>query len=365
MARKNKVIRKMDRGISTRPDRDGYWVQIVVDGRRRTFKAKTLSQARTLYMRLHTEKTDRRLSPEKYRAQKPLTVKEWTARCVSGSSSRDRLHEKQRMEYWSTLWGARALGSVTAEDIRHQRAVMMASGDYSPATVNRYCSALRRMLTLACQENKIDRHPMKGLKFLPEPMKDRFFTDEELHHLQQLLPAQEWRAVAYALGTGMRLGEQLGLMWQQIDWESKTATLPMTKSGKVRRVPLSQEVLGILREQFSESPYVFPHAHDPLRPADVKETSKWFSVRLKQAGMAGASWHVLRHSFASRLLRAGSDIVTVSKLLGHSTILTTMRYLHHAKTALHEAVNSVSVIRFGTTTGTTTEAEVRLQVAER
>lgn len=220
------------------------------------------------------------------------------------------------MEYWATLWGSRALTSISAEDIRHHRAVMLASGDYSPATANRYCSALRRMLTLACQENKIDRHPMKGLKFLPEPMKDRFFTDEELLHLQQLLPAQEWRAAAFALGTGMRLSEQLGLKWQQIDWESKTATLPMTKSGRVRRVPLSQDVLGILREQFSESPYVFPHAHDPLRPADVREASKCFGIRLKQAGIAGASWHVLRHSFASRLLRAGVDIVTVSKLLG-------------------------------------------------
>ena len=359
MARRNKVIRKVDRGISTRPDRAGYWVQIVVNGRRRTFKAKTISQARTLYMRLHTEKTDRRLSPEKYRAQKPLTVKEWIARCLSGSSSRDKLHEKQRMEYWATLWGSRALASISAEDIRHHRAVMMASGDYSPATVNRYCSALRRMLTLACQENKIDRHPMKGLKFLPEPMKDRFFTDEELLHLQQLLPAHEWRAVALALGTGMRLSEQLGLKWSQIDWDSKTATLPMTKSGRVRRVPLSQEVLGILREQFSESPHVFPHPRDPLQPADVRETSKWFRDRLKQAGIGGASWHVLRHSFASRLLQAGADIVTVSKLLGHSTIQTTMRYIHHAKTALHEAVNTVSVIRFGTTTGTTTRPDVK------
>lgn len=365
MARKNKVIRKVDRGISTRPDREGYWVQLVVDGRRKTFKAKTISQARSLYMRLHTEKTDRRLSPEKYRAQKPLTVQEWIGRCLDGSSSRDKIHEKPRMEYWSTLWGSRALASVAAEDIRHHRAVMLASGDYSPGTINRYCSALRRMLTLACQENKIDRHPMKGLKFLPEPTKDRFFTDDELRHLQQLLPPREWRAVACALGTGMRLSEQLGLKWQQIDWESKTATLPMTKSGRVRRVPLSQDVLGILREQFSESPYVFPHPRDPLQPADIRETSKWFSVRLAQAGIADASWHVLRHSFASRLLQAGTDIVTVSKLLGHSTIQTTMRYLHHAKTALHDAVNTVSVIQLGTTTGTTTKADVGLNVAGR
>jgi len=351
---------KIERGIFTREDRTGYWVRLVgLDGQRSVYKARTLAQARTLRHRLLTEKTDRVLNPAKYRAQKPLTVKEWVERCLSGSSNRDQLHEKQRLNYWATLWGSRALASVTAEEIRHHRAVMQTSGDYSNATVNRYCSALRRVFTLAVQENKIDRHPMKGIKFLSEPMKDRFFTDDELRHLQVSLPADAMRAVAFALGTGMRLGEQLGLTWAQIDWDSQTATLPMTKSGKVRRVPLSQDVLGILREQFSESPYVFPHPNNPLLPADVRDTSKWFGERLTKAGISGASWHVLRHTFASRLLQAGTDIVTVSKLLGHSTITTTMRYLHHAKTALHEAVNTVSVTQFEMATTVATKPNVK------
>jgi len=77
-----------------------------------------------------------------------------------------------------------------------------------------------------------------------------------------------------------------------------------------------------------------------------------------KAGIVGASWHVLRYTFASRLLQNGIDIVTVSKLLSHSTIQTTMRYLHLAKTAMPEAVNVVRVTQFGTTTRTTTEPDV-------
>jgi len=365
MARRKKVIRKIERGISVRPDRAGFWVQIAVDGRRRTFKSSTISQARTLYRRLQTEKIDKQLNPAKYRAGAPLTVKEWVDRCLAGSTNRDKKKERQRCMHWSTIWGARALASLTAEDIRHQLAVLLASGDFAPATVNRYRSALGRMLTLAYQADKIDRHPMKGIKKLPEAQHDRFFSDEELQHLQQLLPTEEWRAAAVALGTGMRLSEQVGLKWSQIDWDSKTATIPLGKGGKVRRVTLSDEVLVLLREQFSESPYVFPHAEDPLRPADVREESKRFSDRLTQAGIRSASWHVLRHSFASRLLQAGTDIVTVSKLLGHSSIITTMRYLHHAKTALHTAVNTVSVSSFGTTTTATTKLEVKAEVGKR
>jgi len=227
---------------------------------------------------------------------------------------------------------------------------MLTSGDYAQGTIKRYLSALRRALTLAVQEHKLDRHPMKGLRFLPEGQRDRFFTDEELRRLHGVLPAAEWLAVAFALGTGLRLSEQLGLKWQHIDWDSKTATIPLSKSGKTHRVPLSDEVLTILQEQFSESPYVFPDADDPLRPAEVREVSKRIADRLAQTGIPQASWHVLRHSFASRQVQAGTDIVAVSRLLGHSTILTTIRYAHHAKTALHDAVNRVSVTQFAATT---------------
>jgi len=90
----------------------------------------------------------------------------------------------------------------------------------------------------------------------------------------------------------MRLSEQYGLKWSAIDWEIKSATIPLSKSGKVRRVPLSDEVLTILRAQFSESPYVFPRPSDPIRQADTKEISKRFGERLTKAGIAGGSWHV-------------------------------------------------------------------------
>ena len=346
---------KIERGIFQREDREGYWVQIIgLDARRKTYKTRTLSQARTLRDRLLTEKTDRLLNPAKYRALKPLTIKEWIDRCLAGSSNRDKLHEKHRTDYWVKLWGSRALSSLTTEEIRHHRAVMQASGDYAAGTINRYMSALRRIFTLAVHEHKIDRHPMKGIKFLPESMKDRFFSDEELQHLRQLLPLEEWRMVAIALGTGLRLSEQLHMKWQHVDEASKTATIPMSKAGKTRRIPLSPAVLDVLREQFSDSPYVFPHADDPLKPADTREASKQFAGRLQQAGIVGASWHVLRHTFASRLLQRGVDIITVSKLLGHSTILTTQRYAHHAKNSLHEAV---AALDFGTTTRTTTKDE--------
>ena len=56
------------------------------------------------------------------------------------------------------------------------------------------------------------------------------------------------------------------------------------------------------------------------------------------AGITGVTWHTLRHTFASRLLDRGVDIVTVKELLGHSTVLVTMRYLHPNLEAKVQAV---------------------------
>jgi hypothetical protein len=53
-----------------------------------------------------------------------------------------------------------------------------------------------------------------------------------------------------------------------------------------------------------------------------------FKLACKKAGIAGVTWHTLRHTFASRLVDRGVDIVTVKELLGHSSITVTMRYTH-------------------------------------
>jgi integrase len=53
-----------------------------------------------------------------------------------------------------------------------------------------------------------------------------------------------------------------------------------------------------------------------------------FALACRKAGIKGVTWHTLRHTFASRLLDRGANIVTVQQLLGHSTVTVTMRYTH-------------------------------------
>lgn len=80
------------------------------------------------------------------------------------------------------------------------------------------------------------------------------------------LSKDEWRAVAIAVGTGLRLSEQFNLSWEHMNEEGRTLTIPLSKSGNTRRAPISEDMMQLLQEQFSNSPWVFSDAFDPMQP---------------------------------------------------------------------------------------------------
>lgn len=154
-----------------------------------------------------------------------------------------------------------------------------------------------------------------------------------------------WQGVHFAVETCLRAGEQFSLRWEHIDFGSKSLTIPLSKSNKTRRVPLSDQALSLLRSFDSalESPWVFPHPHDPLKPKNPYAAGDHLERILRKAGLQG-SWHILRHTGATRRLLAGVDLVTVSKILGHSSIQTTMRYLHLVQDHMASAINRGSLV---------------------
>ena len=139
-----------------------------------------------------------------------------------------------------------------------------------------------------------------------------------------------------ALNTGMRLGEIIGLTWEQVDWARGAIQLTHTKSGRSRAVPMNETVRAVLEPLRGTGV--------PTGPVFGKLNTVRAQVRLdfdkvrEAAKLEGLRFHDLRHTFATRLVTRGVDIVTVSKLLGHSTILMTMRYAHPAPEDLRRAV---------------------------
>ena len=113
-----------------------------------------------------------------------------------------------------------------------------------------------------------------------------------------------------------------------MDFRDRIIRIIESKSGKGRILPMNSivfEVLSALRSQNGKSEFVFinPSTNKPY--VDIK---KAFNGACKKAGIDDFHLHDCRHSFASRLVKRGVDLIIVKELLGHASVVTTQRYLH-------------------------------------
>jgi integrase len=129
----------------------------------------------------------------------------------------------------------------------------------------------------------------------------------------------------------MRKMEILSLKWDYIDLEKNFITLPQTntKAKKTRVIPinsLARTVFLELKIKSDGSSYVFP---SESKNGHISWITHSFGSSCKRAKIENLRFHDLRHTCATRMLEAGADIVSVSKILGHSDInLTIKRYIH-------------------------------------
>jgi integrase len=155
-----------------------------------------------------------------------------------------------------------------------------------------------------------------------------------------------------AIHTGMRRGEQFKLQWTNVNFHTGVLTIPRSKHGEARHIPMNEQVIEVLRNLPSrlKSPYVFLSraGKTPLN-ANNFITRVWNPL-LQEAGIEDFHWHDCRHTFASRPIMAGVDLRTVQELLGHKTITMTLRYAHLSPTHQREAVQRLSPQPTATTT---------------
>ncbi len=199
-----------------------------------------------------------------------------------------------------------------------------------PATVNRTLAVLKHMISLALEREYLEVHPLLRYRMLPEVQEPlRIMTYQEYRRLIRAVAEEDLVIGVYSvvLGeTGMRKSEALRLKWTDI--YNRMLAIGKAKSGKVRSVPLSDlaaEWLGKL-VRFMEIPNVFvnPQIHRPW-----KDPRGPFDAGKARVGLKWVTFHDLRHFRATQWLMKGVDVNTVKELLGHSSIQTTMRYVHY------------------------------------
>ena len=153
----------------------------------------------------------------------------------------------------------------------------------------------------------------------------------EVGALLQALEHPTYRMVATTLyATGMRIREVCALEIRDIDASRGVIAVRHAKGDKQRLVPLEPRLLALLRHywklQRPEPPFLFTasHTHGCARASTVRMAMKRAA---KKAGLSKTvSPHVLRHSYATHLLDAGTDVRVIQHILGHESIHTTTRY---------------------------------------
>jgi integrase/recombinase XerD len=144
-------------------------------------------------------------------------------------------------------------------------------------------------------------------------------------------PGRERMLLETAYGCGLRINELLGLQVTDIDASRMVVTVRHGKGAKDRQVPLSPRLLASLRTWWCthrRRPWLFPGKTPAghLRDGMVQRIAQGVVARAPLRKKA--TLHTLRHRYATHLLEAGVDVVTLQKLLGHSDLSTTARYLH-------------------------------------
>jgi len=363
--------RKIDvklRGIYEHPKDSGcWWIQYFdASGRRRREKAGRRSDALDLLAKRKTEKLQRLKLPENLRT-KPISFGDLLDDALEYSKAEngERSTTELRLKYdiLRPIFGSRAATEITKQEIIRWLTSTSAERDWSSATRNRWQAAFSLAFRVGIDNEKIERNPAARIRRKTEDNgRIRFLSPEEEKKIRGVLDSdyrQHVPAFNVSLHTGMRAGEQFSMKWNQIDWERRILSIPKTKNGHARHVPLNSVALAALqtlKKKNGRFPWVFLNRRD----GKLRGPRDWFEPAVEKAGLEDYTWHCNRHTFASRLVMAGVDIRTVSQLMGHRTIQMTMRYAHlapdHQQSAVDRLVprRAVAVIKGRSATKTAT-----------
>ena len=171
----------------------------------------------------------------------------------------------------------------------------------------------------------IPNNPINDIE-LPQSSKPRTrrLIDDEFATLMKNASSQKNKYIApiieFAVETGMRRSEILGLKWQNIDLETGIISIYDTKNGEDRRIPIMKNTVRVIESISKQTEYLFPITANNVRLA-------WVRAK-KMSNIQNLRFHDLRHEAISRYFEMGLSVAEVALISGHKDIRQLFRYTH-------------------------------------
>ncbi len=347
----------MARGVFEKEKGSGIWWIRYTDqyGKLHRQKLGPKSLAISAYRKRKTEIKEGKFFPSMITPKKDILFKDMAGLYLeeySKINKRSWKTDQGQLNKLKVYFGEKPLSQITQQDVERFRAILLQ--DISHSSANRYMALLKSLFNKAISWGKCSHNPVKGIKQFAELHRIRFLSPEEEAGLKEKLPVQYWPWIEIAINTGMRRSEQFNLRWVNVNFQTRTITIALSKSGETRHIPMNDRVMEIMRGLPSrlKSEWVFPSLNNDTPIDSQNFMNRVFIPTLEKAEMKDFHWHDLRHTFASRLVMAGVDIRTVQELMGHKTITMTLKYSHLSPGHQRDAVQMLISERTGTITDT-------------
>lgn len=235
----------------------------------------------------------------------------------------------------------------------------------SATSTNLMLTVLNAAFTYACDMELLPANPCDRIRRVPgPPSRVEAFTREEQRRLEVAIAVSEDRrlfGIRLCLYTGLRIGELLGLEWQDVDMEKgilhiqKTVYREKNAEGEwqlfvdrpktaasERMVPLPGYLAEDLRIYRIGARSEFVIENKKAERMSIRSYQYLFERLTEKAGVRKLNFHALRHTFATRALECGMDIKTLSELMGHKNATITLnRYAHSMMDTKIAAMNKL------------------------
>lgn len=244
-------------------------------------------------------------------------------------------------------FGDQAMNTLTRKQLLDFHRSLKEEG-LAGATCDHHLKLIRRIFNLAIEWDVVKENPASKAQLFNEPNQvENILNENELERLLSVLATHERRTVCqvalYLLSTGARLSEALNASWEDIEGRTWKVSAAVSKSKRVRSVPLNDSALTVLNEIQSDPAlrqgylFVNPRTKDRLKTVH----KAWYLIR-EEAHLPHLRIHDLRHMYASFLVNSGRSLYEVQQVLGHSSPQITQRYAHLSTETLREAAASAS-----------------------